>query len=124
MGQPVKMQQNIEADPSSPQPSVLNPHLQVASGVQISISPEDESVLAAIPTNNLISELMELHSLSLLVSRALQEELERTTTVVVAKLKTELAESASSLKITLETMGPLKKKCAKSALKPRRKKRR
>jgi len=94
---------------------MLNLHLQVASGVQISLSPEDESVLAVVPIS-LITKLMELQSQSLLVGRTLGEELERTTVVVVTKLKTELEESTSSLKTTLETMGALKEKMRQVSL--------
>jgi len=48
---------------------MLNPLLQVAPGVKIAITPEDESVLAVVLTNNLIVEWMELQSQMLLVGR-------------------------------------------------------
>jgi len=41
---------------------MLNPLLQVVQGVQIGLSSEDESVLAVVPTNILISELKEQQS--------------------------------------------------------------
>lgn len=102
---------------------MLNSHLQVAPGVQISLSPEDESVLAVVPTSNLISELMELQSWSLLVNRTLGEEIERTTTVVVTKIKIELAESTSSSKTTLEEMRTLEEKIRKVSLEAKEAKR-
>jgi len=54
------VQQHVVAGSSSWQPSMLNPILQLASRVQIGISPKDESVLVVVLTNNLISELIEL----------------------------------------------------------------
>jgi len=86
-GRPAKtVQQNAEVGSSSRQPSMLNPLLQLASGVQIVISPEDKSILAVVPTNNLISKLIELQSRALVVGRTLEEV------------------STSSLKATLEAM--------------------
>jgi len=76
--------------------------------MQISITLEDESVLRVVSTNNLIAKWMELQSWTLLVGRTLGEELERTTTVVVRKLKTELAESANFLKASLDVMEAFK----------------
>jgi len=45
------------------------------------------------------------------VTHTLGGELKRNSTVVVAKLRTELVESSSSLKSTLEAMGKLDEKC-------------
>ena len=81
----------------------------MAQGMQIDMSPEDESVLMVAHTNILVSELMELQSRALVVDFTLREELERTTTVVT-KVKNELAESTSLLKATLEAMEALKEK--------------
>jgi len=74
---------------------MLDPFLQMVSGMKIAILPKDESVLAVVPSKNLIAELMELEICVLVVNWSLGEELERTTTVVVPKLKMDLA----SLKI-------------------------
>jgi len=71
-GFPTKMvQQNAEAGSSSQQPSMLNPLLQMVLGVQIAITPKDESVLATVPTKNLISEWIELQSRTLVVGKIL-----------------------------------------------------
>jgi len=91
------VQPNVKAGSSSSrQLSMLNPLLEVVSGLHIEMTPEDESVLAFVPTNNLIAEWMELHKRSLVVGRTLGEELERDTRVVT-KQKNELAESTTLL---------------------------
>jgi len=41
---------------------MLSPSLRLAQAVHFDLLPEDESVLATIPTGNLIEELMELQS--------------------------------------------------------------
>ncbi|KAL9315834.1 hypothetical protein ACSQ67_016835 [Phaseolus vulgaris] len=51
--------------------------------------PEEESFLAVVPINNLIPELIELRVGHSVVGRTLGEELERTTTMVIPKLKTQ-----------------------------------
>jgi len=89
---------------------MLDPQLQLAQGVHVAMSPEEESILAVVPANNLINELLMLQSCALVVGLTFGEELERTTTVVVSKLKTELVESTSSLKATLEAMESFKEK--------------
>jgi len=61
-------------------------------------------VLAAIPTKDLIEELVELQSRATVVGRAIGDELSRTQTVVVLKLKAELEESTLSLKNAIETL--------------------
>ena len=76
--------------------------MQVASAMQFELRPEDEGVLAAIPTKDLIEELVELQSRVTIVGKALGDELNRTQTVVVPKLKAELEESANSLKSAIE----------------------
>jgi len=70
--------------------------------MQIDLHPEDEGILAAIPTQDLIEELVELQSRATVVGRALGDELSRAQTMVVPKLKTELEASVSSLKTALE----------------------
>jgi len=57
-----------------------------------------------------VAELTEMLSRSLVVSRTLGDELERNFSTIVAKLKAELNESSSSLKVTLEAMWPLDEK--------------
>jgi len=103
------VQSNVEVESSFRQPLMLNPLLRVVQDVQIGLLPEDESVLAAGPTNALILELVEIKSRALVVGRMLGKELEMTTTMVVPKLKTELAEFASSLKASLDAMEAFKK---------------
>lgn len=56
-------------------------------------------------------------SLSLFVGKTPEEELERNSATVVAKLKAKLNESASSLKAMLEAMRSLMANCAKLVLK-------
>lgn len=51
-----------------------------------------------------------LQSRALVVGRTLGEELEKTFFVVLTKLKTEMAESTSPLKATLEAMEAFKEK--------------
>jgi len=77
--------------------------MRVASAMQFELCPEDEGVLAAIPTKDLIEELVELQSRAIVVIKALGDELNRTQTVVVPKLKAELEESTSSLKSAIKT---------------------
>ena len=74
---------------------------------------EDESVLAVVPTSNLIEELFELKSRTTLVGKTLGEEMKRTNTTLVSKLKAELAESANSLKAVVRPWRCAKKKCAR-----------
>lgn len=87
----------------------------MAQGVQIGLLSENESVLAVVPTINLIVELIELQNRNMVVGKTLGEELEMTKTMAVPKLKMELAESGNSLKATLEAVEACRKKCAKIA---------
>ena len=60
-GRPAKTTRlNAEAGPSARQSSMLSPLLEVVSGVQIDMTLEDESILAVVPTNNLVVEWVEL----------------------------------------------------------------
>jgi len=50
-GRPAKTARlNVEAGPSARRPSMLSPLLEVVSGVQIDMTPKDESILAVVPT--------------------------------------------------------------------------
>jgi len=46
---------SVEAGSSTRQPSMLNPQLEVAPGIQIELNPEFEGVLTVVPTNNLVA---------------------------------------------------------------------
>jgi len=89
---------------------MLDQHLQLAQGIQVAMTLEEESILVVVPTNDLVAELAELHSRALVGGRTLGEELERNLAIMVAKLKAELNESSSSLKARLEAMGSLDEK--------------
>lgn len=66
--------------------------------------------MATTPTNDLVLGLVKMLSRLLMVSRTLGSDLERNSTMVMAKLKVELNESSNSLKATLEAMGLLEDK--------------
>jgi len=103
-GHPPKVQASVEVGLSSGRPlTMLGSSMQVASAMQFELCLEDEGVLAAIPTKDLIEELVELHSRATIVGKALGDELNRTQTMVVPKLKAKLEESANSLKSAIET---------------------
>jgi len=111
MGRPPKAQAGVELRSSFVrQSSMLNPSLQVAQALKFDLRPEDESVLAVVPTANLIEELLELQSLAVVVGKTLGEKLKRTSMVLVLKLKTELAKSANSFKATVATAKECKEK--------------
>ena len=86
------------------------PPSPTSTSIHVAMSPKEESVIAVVPTNNLIMKFIELQSRALVVGHTLGEEVERTTIVVVTKLKTELAEPSSSLKAMLEAMRALEEK--------------
>jgi len=98
--------------------------LQLAQGVQIALTSEKESILATVPTHDLVTELVELHNHAIVIGRTLGEELERNLTTMVAKLKANLNESSNSLNTTLDAMGHWLKKCTKSPRRSARRKRR
>ena len=64
-----------------------------SQGIQIGMTPEEQSILAVVSTSDLVAKLAKMLSHSL-----------------VAKLKAELNESSSSLQDTLEAMGSLDEK--------------
>jgi len=101
----------METGSSSSSPSVFGERLQLAQGVQVAMTPKEESIIAAISISDLVVGLAEMLIHSLMVTRMLGGELERNSVVVVAKLKSQLDESSSSLKSTLKAMGALDEKC-------------
>jgi len=72
--------------------------------MQFDLRPEDEGVLAIVPTLDLIEEMVELQCRAAVVSRAISDELKRAKTVSIPKLKTQLSDSALSLKEALKTV--------------------
>jgi len=102
-GRSPKVQIGSKVGQSSGRPLImLSPSMRVAQAMQFNLRPEDEGVLVAIPTKDLIEELVELQSRATIVGKALSDELSRAKMVVMSKLKAELEESASSLKAALE----------------------
>jgi len=60
-GRPPKSQTGSDVGKPSGRPlTMLSPSLRVAQVMQFYLRPEDEGVLAAIPTKDLIEELVEL----------------------------------------------------------------
>jgi len=120
IGRPPKVQAGSEVGPSSGRLlTMLGSLMRVASTMQFELRPEDEGVLATIPTKDLIKELVELQSRATVVGRAIGDELSRTQTVVVPKLKAELEESTLSLKNIIKTA---EKRCKKRTGWPKRNK--
>jgi len=72
--------------------------------MQFDLRPNNEGVLAAIPTLDLIEEMVELQCRAAVVSRAIGDELKRVKTVSIPKLKTQISESAVSLKEALKAV--------------------
>ena len=87
---------------------MLNPSLQVAQALEFNLLPEDESVLAVVPIDDLIVELVELQGRTTLVGKTLGEELKRTNNVLVPKF--ELEETVNSLKVVTTTVEEYKEK--------------
>ena len=116
-GRPPKVQASVEVGLSSDGPlTMLGSSMQVASAMQFDLHPEDEGVLVVIPTKDLIEELVELQSRATIVGKALGDELNRTQTVMVSKLKAKLEESVSSLKSVIETTAKEEQEVLKSTL--------
>jgi len=100
-GRPSKTQ-NLTAGTSSGRPvSMLGLSLRVAPTMQFDLRPEDEGILAVVPTLDLIEEMVELQCRATVVSRAIDDELKRVESVVIPKLKNRLEDSALSLKNAL-----------------------
>ncbi|KAK7364579.1 hypothetical protein VNO80_13316 [Phaseolus coccineus] len=106
-----KVQASVEVGSSSTVcSSMLSPYLPMAQAMQFSLSPEEESILAAAPTNDLIKELVDLQCRDTVVGKTLGEELTRTSVILVPKLKIELAELAKSLQEALATVEACREK--------------
>jgi len=113
-GQPSKAQADVGVGQSSiRKPSMISPSLQLAQAVQFNLLLEDEGVLAAIPTRNFIEELVKLQSRSTVVSKALGEELKRTSAMLVPKLRTELAERTIHLWWPWKLSRRVEKRCGR-----------
>ena len=72
--------------------------------MQFDLRPEDEDTLAAIPTLDLIEEMVELQCRATVVGRAIGNELKRVKTVSIPKLKSQLSELTVSLKDALKAV--------------------
>jgi len=89
---------------------MLYPSLQVAQALEFDLLPEDESLLVVVPTGDQIVELVELQGWGTLVGKTLGEELKRTNTVLVPRLKAELVKLVNSLKAATTTVEECKEK--------------
>ena len=72
---------------------------------QFDLRPEDEEIFASIPTLDMVEETVELQCRAAVATRALGDELRRVKTVSIPKLKSQLNESAVSLKDALKAAG-------------------
>jgi len=103
-GRPAKAPRS-EAGTSSESPvSMLGLSVRVAPTMQFDLRPEDEGVLSVVPCLDLIEEKVELQCRATVVSRAIGDELKRTKTVFIPKLKKQLSDSAVSLKEALKAV--------------------
>jgi len=50
---------------------MLGQQLQLAQGFQIALTQEEESILVVISTQGIVAELAKLHSLAMVIGRAL-----------------------------------------------------
>ena len=103
-GRPPKTQVSPDVGSSSDgKPlTMLGLSIRVAPTMQFDLCLEDEGVLVAIATKDLVEELVELQCRVVVVGRTIGDELNRTQSVVVPKLKAKLEDSALSLKNALE----------------------
>jgi len=103
-GRPPKTQVSPDVGPSSGgKPlTMLGLSIKVTPTMQFDLRPDDEGVLVAIPTKDLVEELVELQCRATVVGRAIGDELNKTQSVVVPKLKAKLDDSALSLKNAME----------------------
>ena len=103
-GRPTKTPRS-EAHTSFGSPvSMLGLSVRVAPTMQFDLRLNDEGVLAAVPTLDLIEEMVELQCRATVVSRAIGNELKRAKTVSIPKLKKQLSDSAVSLKEALKAV--------------------
>ena len=104
-GRPAKVPRT-EAPSSSGSPiSLLVSSVRVAPTMQFDLRPEDEEIFASIPTLDMVEETVELQCRAAVATRALGDELRRAKTVSIPKLKSQLNESAVSLKDALKAAG-------------------
>ncbi|XP_068472816.1 uncharacterized protein [Phaseolus vulgaris] len=104
-GRPTKVPRIEAGSSSGGKPiSMLGVGIRVAPTMQFDLRPEDEGILAAVPTLDLITEMVELQCRAAVVSHAIGEELKRAESVVIPKLKRKLDDSATSLKRALESV--------------------
>jgi len=101
-GRPSKAQRPEVGTSSDRQISMLGLGMRVAPTMQFDLRPEDEGILAVVPTLDLIEKMVELQCRATVVSRAIGDELKRAKSVVIPKLKTQLYDSTLSLKNALE----------------------
>jgi len=103
-GRPAKVPRT-EAPSSSGSPiSLLVSSVRVAPTMQFDLRPEDEEIFANIPTLDMVEETVELQCRAAVATRALGDELRRVKTVSIPKLKSQLSESAVSLKDALKAV--------------------
>jgi len=103
-GRPAKAPRNEARSSSGSPTSMLGSSVRVAPTMQFDLHPEDEDTLAAIPTSDLIEEMVELQCRTAVVGRAIGNELKRVKTVSIPKLKSQLSESTVSLKDALKAV--------------------
>ena len=77
--------------------------------MQFDLLPEDEGILAAVPTLHLIEEMVELQCRAAVVSRAIGDELKRAESVVIPRLRAKLDESSQALKKALQDIDACQK---------------
>jgi len=108
-GRPAKVPRTETRSSSGSPTSMLGSSVRVAPTMQFDLRPEDEVVLAVVPTLDLIEEMVELQCRATVVSRAIRDELKRVKTVSIPKLKSQLSESSVSLKDALKAIDEARK---------------
>ena len=115
-GRPSKVQKLEVGTSSGGKPvSMLGLGLRVAPTMQFDLLPEDEGILAAVPTLHLIEEMVELQCRAAVVSRAIGDELKRAESVVILRLKAKLDESSQALKKALQDVDACQKEKEREA---------
>jgi len=115
-GRPAKVPRIEAGSSSGGKPiSMLGVGIRVAPTMQFDLRPEDEGILAAVPTLDLITETVELQCRAAVASHAIGEELKRAESVVIPKLKRKLDDSATSLKRALESVEECQKEREKDS---------
>ena len=103
-GRPAKAPCSETRTSSGSPVSMLGLSVRVAPTMQFDLRPEDEGVLSTVPCLDLIEEMVEVQCRAAFVSRAIGDELKRTKTVSIPKLKKQLSDSAVSLKEALKAI--------------------